>query len=26
VDPLKKGKYYFQCDIHPTMNGDAQVG
>lgn len=22
VDPLKKGTYYFQCDIHPTiMNG-----
>ncbi len=26
VDPLKKGKYYFQCDVHPTMNGAAQVG
>jgi plastocyanin len=21
VDPLKKGEYYFQCDLHPAMNG-----
>ncbi|HEY7873514.1 MAG TPA: cupredoxin domain-containing protein [Actinomycetota bacterium] len=21
VDPLPKGEYYFQCDLHPTMNG-----
>ncbi len=23
VDPLPAGEYYFQCDIHPTMNGDV---
>ncbi len=21
VDPLKKGEYYFQCDVHPNMAG-----
>ncbi|MBA2726094.1 MAG: cupredoxin domain-containing protein [Actinobacteria bacterium] len=21
VDPLKKGEYYFQCDVHPNMKG-----
>jgi len=21
VDPLAAGQYYFQCDVHPTMNG-----
>jgi plastocyanin len=25
VDPLKAGTYYFQCDIHPTMNGSVDV-
>jgi plastocyanin len=25
VDPLKAGTYYFQCDIHPTMNGTVNV-
>nr|MBA3349718.1 cupredoxin domain-containing protein [Actinomycetota bacterium] len=23
VDPLDPGKYYFQCDIHPSMKGDV---
>lgn len=21
VDPIAAGEYYFQCDVHPTMNG-----
>jgi plastocyanin len=21
ADPLEEGEYYFQCDVHPTMNG-----
>ena len=21
VDPLEEGQYYFQCDVHPNMNG-----
>jgi plastocyanin len=25
VPPLKKGSYYFQCDVHPGMNGDVEV-
>jgi plastocyanin len=25
VDPLEGGKYYFHCDIHPTMNGTVNV-
>ncbi len=25
VDPLPAGEYYFQCDIHPTMNGDVEA-
>lgn len=25
VDPLKPGDYYFQCDVHPNMNGTATV-
>jgi plastocyanin len=25
VPPLKKGEYYFQCDIHPSMNGTVTV-
>ncbi|MDQ3752845.1 MAG: cupredoxin domain-containing protein, partial [Actinomycetota bacterium] len=23
VDPLDSGEYYFQCDIHPSMQGDV---
>ncbi|MDQ3784962.1 MAG: cupredoxin domain-containing protein, partial [Actinomycetota bacterium] len=23
VDPIDPGKYYFQCDIHPSMKGDV---
>ncbi|MCA1832411.1 MAG: PQQ-dependent sugar dehydrogenase [Actinomycetota bacterium] len=26
VPPQKKGSYYFQCDIHPFMNGTFLVG
>ncbi len=26
VDPLPAGTYYFQCDVHPTMNGTFNVG
>jgi plastocyanin len=25
VKPLKAGTYYFQCDIHPNMNGKITV-
>ena len=25
VPPLKKGSYYFQCDVHPGMNGEVTV-
>jgi plastocyanin len=25
IDPLKAGTYYFQCDIHSTMNGTVNV-
>src|ERR687892_567744 len=25
VDPLDPGEYYFQCDVHPTMNGTVVV-
>jgi plastocyanin len=25
IPPLKKGEYYFQCDIHPSMNGTVNV-
>jgi len=24
-DAPKKGNYYFQCDVHPNMNGDVVV-
>jgi len=26
IPPLQPGTYYFQCDIHPTMNGSVVVG
>jgi plastocyanin len=26
VDALDAGTYYFQCDVHPTMNGTFNVG
>lgn len=26
VDPLPPGTYYFQCDVHPQMNGTVVVG
>jgi len=25
VDPLEAGKYYFHCDVHPTMSGTVSV-
>jgi plastocyanin len=25
IPPLKKGEYYFQCDVHPGMNGTVTV-
>ncbi|MDQ3939942.1 MAG: cupredoxin domain-containing protein [Actinomycetota bacterium] len=25
IDPLEPGKFYFQCDLHPSMNGTATV-
>lgn len=25
IDPLAAGDYYFQCDVHPTMNGSVVV-
>jgi plastocyanin len=25
VPPLPKGEYYFQCDVHPAMNGSVTV-
>jgi plastocyanin len=26
IPALEPGEYYFQCDVHPSMNGDATVG
>lgn len=26
VPPLEAGSYYFQCDVHPEMNGTVAVG
>jgi len=26
VPPIPAGDYYFQCDVHPTMNGTVVVG
>lgn len=26
LPPLQPGTYYFQCDVHPTMNGSVVVG
>jgi plastocyanin len=26
VDPLDAGVYYFQCDVHPQMNGTVNAG
>jgi len=26
MDPLDPGTYYFQCDVHPEMNGTIVVG
>ncbi|MQA99434.1 MAG: hypothetical protein GEU78_03950 [Actinobacteria bacterium] len=25
VGPFEAGAYYFQCDVHPAMNGDVEV-
>ena len=25
IPPLEKGEYYFQCDVHPNMNGTVTV-
>jgi plastocyanin len=25
VGPFEAGTYYFQCDVHPAMNGDVEV-
>src|SRR5918996_853773 len=25
IPALKKGEYYFQCDVHPSMNGTVRV-
>jgi len=25
-EPIPAGVYYFQCDVHPTMNGTARAG
>ncbi len=25
IDPLEAGEYYFQCDVHTTMNGSVNV-
>ncbi len=25
VPPIEKGNYYFQCDVHPGMNGEVAV-
>lgn len=25
VGPFEAGTYYFQCDVHPSMNGDVEV-
>jgi plastocyanin len=26
VGPFPAGEYYFQCDVHPNMNGAVTVG